>query len=626
MANASEKPELEDPPSSLRSPVWEHFGFPVKVTDGQWQVDKSKVVCRHCSTTEIGYAAGNTSNMLTHLKRHHPSVNVSYTRKKTSLVQTVTPITSAFKQHLASNSDRAKAITHGIGVFIATGLRPYSVVENAGFKYMIKVLEHRYEIPSRPHFSQKVVPALYEKTRSDVVSELSRVPSLSLTTDSWTSRATESYLTVTVHYISPQWEMRNHVLQTRHVYEQHTSTNLAEHLKEAVNEWKLERPGTTIPVTTDNAKNIVSAVKAAGLGPQIGCFAHTINLASQKVTSINQISRLLGKVRKIVTFFHKSTTAAHILESKQEMLNIPKHSLIQDVPTRWNSSYDMLQRYLEQQAAIYSALTEKPLKNKDIYTLNDEEVAMAEKVIEALKPLKTITTLMSTESRASVSMIIPLKTTVLHSMAPKQEDSTAVREVKLAVTRSLQERYSVCYEFLHKCTALDPRFKALPHIEDDERQKIFSDIITEMMTTTEEETEDATEIGAVSSSSPEASSTRSPPAKKSVMTELFGELFQRQGGSSKPTLLEQVQEEVIKYRASGCLSLEADPLLWWKGNEGTYPHIAKLAKRYLCIPATSVASERVFSTAGDIVIATRSVLSAENVDTLIFLAKNFKLE
>lgn len=29
--------------------------------------------------------------------------------------------------------------------------------------------------------------------------------------------------------------------------------------------------------------------------------------------------------------------------------------------------------------------------------------------------------------------------------------------------------------------------KALPHIEDEERQKIFSDLITEMMTTTEEE-------------------------------------------------------------------------------------------------------------------------------------------
>lgn len=94
---------------------------------------------------------------------------------------------------------------------------------------------------------------------------------------------------------------------------------------------------------------------------------------------------------------------------------------------------------------------------------------------------------MSTETRMSVSIIIPLTTTVLHSMAPKQADYPPVREVKLAITKNLRERYFVCYDFLHKCTALEPRFKALPHIEDEERQKIFSDLITEMMTTTEEE-------------------------------------------------------------------------------------------------------------------------------------------
>lgn len=158
-------------------------------------------------------------------------------------------------------------------------------------------------------------------------------------------------------------------MQKRPVYEQHTSTNLAEHLKEAVNEWKLERPGTIIPVTTDNAKIIVNAIKETGLGPQTGCFAHTINLASQKATCINQISRLLVKVRKIVTFFHKSTTAAHILESKQEMLNIPKHALIHDVLTRWKSSYDMLERYLEQQAAtVYIQQSLKKFERTKIYT------------------------------------------------------------------------------------------------------------------------------------------------------------------------------------------------------------------------------------------------------------------
>lgn len=106
------------------------------------------------------------------------------------------------------------------------------------------------------------------------------------------------------------------------------------------------------------------------------------------------------------------------------------------------------------------------------------------------------------------------------------------------------------------------------------------------------QTADVTEEAAASSSSAGPSSTRSPPAKKSGMTQVFGELFQTQVGSRKPSLLEQVQEEFSKYRATGCHSLEAYSFLWWKDNEVTYPHIAKQAKRYLCIPATSVASEQ----------------------------------
>lgn len=53
----------------------------------------------------------------------------------------------------------------------------------------------------------------------------------------------------------------------------------------------------------------------------------------------------------------------------------------------------MAERYLEQQAAVYSALTEKALKkNKDIITLSDQDVRVTEEVIEIRKPLKTANT------------------------------------------------------------------------------------------------------------------------------------------------------------------------------------------------------------------------------------------
>ncbi len=60
-------------------------------------------------------------------------------------------------------------------------------------------------------------------------------------------------------------------------------------------------------------------------------------------------------------------------------------------------------------------------------------------------------------------------------------------------------------------------------------------------------------------------------------------------------------------------------------NRSKYPLLSPLAKAYLSIPATSVPSERVFSTAGDIVTAQRSQLLPEIVDMLIFLKKNIYL-
>lgn len=108
------------------------------------------------------------------------------------------------------------------------------------------------------------------------------------------------------------------------------------------------------------------------------------------------------------------------------------------------------------------------------------------------------------------------------------------------------------------------------------------------------------------------------------MAELFGELFttQEQGTKSKVKVIE---DEVTSYRGVDCIPLDADPLTWWKTKELIYPHVAMLARRYLAVPGTSVPSERVFSTAADIVTASRSVLTADNVDRLIFLKKNLKI-
>lgn len=54
---------------------------------------------------------------------------------------------------LPPSSEKAKRITKAIAAFIAKDLRPYSVVENQGFRALLHTLEPRYTIPSRRYFT-----------------------------------------------------------------------------------------------------------------------------------------------------------------------------------------------------------------------------------------------------------------------------------------------------------------------------------------------------------------------------------------------------------------------------------------------------------------------------------------
>lgn len=117
-----------------------------------------------------------------------------------------------------------------------------------------------------------------------------------------------------------------------------------------------------------------------------------------------------------------------------------------------------------------------------------------------------------------------------------------------------------------------------------------------------------------------------PPAKRAPISELFGKLFPVETSTPAPKSLSQmVKEEVQRYKGVPTLPVELNPLTWWKDKESQFPYLARLAKCYFGVPATSVPSERVFSTAGDIVTAQRESLSPENVDTMVFLKKNLNL-
>ncbi|KAJ8895900.1 hypothetical protein PR048_001240 [Dryococelus australis] len=95
----------------------------------------------------------------------------------------------------------AKKFTDEIANFIVKGLHPYSIVDEQGFRDMTEEAQPRYAIPNLPNrttFSRSVVPKLYENCKSRlkemVDNDMQDIQSISITTDSYTSRASDSYL------------------------------------------------------------------------------------------------------------------------------------------------------------------------------------------------------------------------------------------------------------------------------------------------------------------------------------------------------------------------------------------------------------------------------------------------
>ncbi|CAH2098399.1 unnamed protein product [Euphydryas editha] len=80
--------------------------------------------------------------------------------------------------------------------------------------------------------------------------------------------------------------------------------------------------------------------------------------------------------------------------------------------------------------------------------------------------------------------------------------------------------------------------------------------------------------------------------------------------------------EVNKYIEEPFLPRQQDPLVWWHQRKDVYPRLYQLVKTRLCILATSVPCERIFSKGGQIITERRSRLDTKIIEEIIFLSYN----
>jgi hypothetical protein len=248
---------------------------------------------------------------------------------------------------------------------------------------------------------------MYDRCKKRVEDQIKLQDCLSLTSDIWTSRAKDGYLSLTGHFIDSQWKPVSVVLGVTEFNERHTAKNIADVMRIMIEDWDIEFK--ILSCTRDNGTNMVAALDLLDV-MAIPCIAHTLQLVIHDgVFKLKAVQDLLSTARKIVSHFNQSVVAANCLTRMQNKLDCAEHCLIQDVETRWNSTFYMLNRLIEQRQALSLTNAQLNLKTE----LTQTQWTLAEKVVDVLAPIEEVTRECSKAS-ASASLVIPVIYAIRH--------------------------------------------------------------------------------------------------------------------------------------------------------------------------------------------------------------------
>ncbi|XP_078031550.1 zinc finger BED domain-containing protein 4-like, partial [Epinephelus lanceolatus] len=319
---------------------------------------------------------------------------------------------------------------------------------------MTQTLNPKYTPPSRDKISNTLIPAWYAVEKNNVVSELKHIKKAAITCDGWTSITRDHYLTVTLHYV---YEDRLHqkVLKTQAVYEAQTGPVVADEIEVILKEFSIDLKDN-VGVTVDNAYNMDAAVRRLKI-LKLGCFAHTLNLGAQKAYSVLSVSKWAAKIRTIIVWMRKSSMAKVVLKEKQQLLSLQPHKLVLDVKTRWNSTYLMTERFVEQYPAIQATVRDprvrKGAEKDKLERMSDEDFKKADEFIKLMRILYTSTLAVSSEKTPTCGQILPILKKLETHFTAADDDSVFTASIKAKIWSDLST-------FLEEATIMDPRFRA----------------------------------------------------------------------------------------------------------------------------------------------------------------------
>ncbi|KAK0132098.1 Zinc finger BED domain-containing protein 1 [Merluccius polli] len=458
---------------------------------------------------------------------------------------------------------------------------------------------------------------MYTTEREKVAAEFRHIKHFAATSDLWSSRTMDPYISLTVHYIDEKWKLRTRVLETAYFPSDHTGEMIGEGLRTMLSAWDI-REEDLVAITTDNGANIVKAAKLNNW-MRVQCFGHRVHLAIENALK-NQASveRAMKVCKKIVSAFSYSWKKKALRKVQLEM-NLPTHKLKTACPTRWGSMQMMTARILEQKNAITQVLADDRASRHLVPRWSDLDVLEA--INKALTPLVEFTDALSGEEYVTISSVKPVLHILRSRVLAEEDDDVALtKAIKSDILSYLDDKFSdpPTVELLDTASFVDPRFKAA-YISADRVTATQEKVKTEMKSAGADHTGSTAE-----STKPQPSTSSEAKKPKRSLGSFFKGSEATPSTASTVSLEQAVEAELSSYLVSPVQDSEGSPLDWWREHQVHFPTLSKVAKKYLCIPATSSPSERVFSSGGNIVTCLRSCLKPEMVNMLVFLSKNLE--
>lgn len=620
-------------PRKVKSVWWDYFNTVLGKED--------VALCSLCNK-EVKRSRSSTGHLKSHMQIHHKFEYDKALQKGSApkMQQTL---------HKSLEIARQAHFENCLMMWIVQQCMPFSVVDNKYFESLIKSINTTINVPSRHTFRKRLSEVAGDKR--NFIKKFFSTENVAITLDKWTSKSCQSYLGVTAHFITNDWKIQSITLQCKRE-ECNTAEEFENTFKGIMEEYSLQRRVVAVVSDTEPTMSLFgkNIFKNEGI-PWIGCVAHIFQLSTNKTGPSSSLGHTLSCCRRLVGHFRKSPQRMAVLEKVCKLSGITFVRPIEDVSTRWWSTYRMIDRLIHLKPMIVIMASRVDQKTLRELNLTEAQWSQVNDLSEILKPFWRAQQSLEGEKYVTLSLVpnqVKYIRNVLKSYAqPKEqvqsaivelagellnhfngewgsgEDGTVVNEHK---TLGVRQRAKGLQPLHFVALCLDPRtkdLKAIPNVEHEDVWTLAKDLMKSNYinhfheTTTQVIQKKAKKIVNEACEIDEYEAMFGGNEDEEDSVEVTEE-------SLDARVQKMLDDEVINYRSKKSITKDNNPLEWWKKHAFEFPVLSFAAKCFFAVPATSAPVERLFSSAGLVVTSLRNRLHPDIVDATLFLKESWE--